>query len=172
MRDAIKRAADAAKAVQVSISNILPLPSEVVPANEWPVLPPSLFGNTRGYLEAVVAQVNRCYSSTCYDASAVMIRRLLEVLIIECFEENGLRSKVVDANGDYFLLDELTKRCLSETQWSLGRVSKQALRTLKTIGDQSAHSRRYNARREYIDNTVVQLRTLCEELLYIAHLRR
>ena len=43
-----------------------------------------------------------------------MMRRLLEVLLIECFEANGLVSKIRDGAGDYYLLGGLVKEALSE----------------------------------------------------------
>ncbi len=101
-----------------------------------------------------------------------MIRRLIEILIIECFEHHKIASKVKNTNDDYLFLDDLISATLSETAWSLGRNTKAGLRKMKRIGDQSAHSRRYNARREYIDDIIIDLRTVAEELLYIAHLRK
>src|SRR5687768_3640064 len=61
----------------------------------------SLVKDTRGYIEAVVNQVNGCYERGWFDACAVMIRRLLETLIIEAFEANGLADKIKNASGDY-----------------------------------------------------------------------
>lgn len=147
-------------------------PSETKEPTNQPVLPHSLFRNTRGYIEKVVFQINLCYEKTCYDACAVMIRRLVEVLIIECFENKTISSKIKNTNGDYLFLDDLISATLRESLWTLGRNTKAGLYKLKRIGDQSAHSRRYNARREYIDDIIIELRTVSEELLYIASLKK
>ena len=160
-----------AKHIQTSVNGILRPPSETVMSPDQPVLPHSLVRNTRGYIEKVVFQINRTYTQTCYDACAVMLRRLLEILIIEAFEHHGLSSKIKNQAGDYLYLEDLINLLLAETKWSLGRNTKEGLRKLKRIGDQSAHSRRYNARREYIDAAIIDLRTVCEELLYLAGLR-
>lgn len=136
------------------------------------VLPHSLFENTRGYIQKIVYQINRTYEQTCYDACAVMIRRLVEVLIIEAFEKYGMVAKIKNADGDFVYLQDLIFATLAESTWSLGRTAKSGLSRLKTIGDQSAHSRRYNAQRAYIDDVVVDLRTVSEEFLYLAGLRR
>lgn len=160
-----------ARAIQESVRDIsLPASEVMAPSNE-PVLPHSLFQNTRGYLERIVYQINSSYEHTCYDACAVMIRRLVEVLIIEAFEKNGLGAKVKNVDGDFFYLQDLITAALAEPSWSLGRNTKGGLSKLKTIGDQSAHSRRYNARRAYIDEVIIDLRTVAEEFLYIAGLR-
>jgi len=100
-----------------------------------------------------------------------MIRRLVEVLIIEAFEEHKLGDKIQDAYGNYAHLDDLINATLSELSWTLGRNTKTGLPKLKTMGDQSAHGRRYNARRQYVDEVIVVLRTDSEELLYLADLR-
>lgn len=100
-----------------------------------------------------------------------MVRRLVEVLLIECFEATGRANLVKDHDGNYFLLERLMTAALGQEDWSIGRNSKKALQSLKSIGDLSAHSRRYNARREYIDGVILGLRVLCEELLYLSRLR-
>ena len=165
-----KLVVNAAKEIRKVADNISRPPSEVTrPANE-PVLPHSLFVGTRGYIEKVVYQINRTYEQTCYDACAVMIRRLIEILIIETFEHHNISSKIKNASGDFFYLQDLINAALSES-WSLGRNTKSALAKLKAIGDQSAHSRRYNARRSYIDDAIIDLRTVAEEFLYLSGLK-
>ncbi|HDY65789.1 MAG TPA: hypothetical protein ENH84_06110 [Phycisphaerae bacterium] len=135
-------------------------------------MPRALVANTRGYIEKVVDQVNGCYEKGWFDGCAVMMRRLLETLIIECFEKHGIANKIKDTrNGDFLYLSELIGHTLKERAWNLGRNSKRALPILKAVGDQSAHSRRYNAHREDIDKLLPDFRTACQELLYIAGLK-
>ena len=100
-----------------------------------------------------------------------MMRRLLEVLIIECFEANGLAPKIQDISGDYFLLGRLVKETLAESTWNLGRETRRALPKLKDTGDRSAHGRRYTAHREDIDQLTLDFRIVCEELLYLSALK-
>jgi len=73
------------KIVKETIDEKLLLPQEIAPSDSYPILPYILFENTRGYLEKINHQINACYRNTCYDACAVMIRRLTEILIIEVF---------------------------------------------------------------------------------------
>ena len=168
---AAKRALTLARDIQASANEVARPPSEVTAPYDQPVLPHSLFEDTRGYIEKIVYQINRTYEHTCYDACAVMIRRLVEVLIIEAFEEHKLGDKIKDPHGNYVHLDDLINATLSELSWTLGRNTKTGLPKLKTMGDQSAHGRRYNARRQYVDEVIVVLRTASEELLYLADLR-
>lgn len=157
--------------MRASVDAALSLPSETEAPPRQPVLPHSLFANTRGYLEKIAFQINACYSETCYDACAVMVRRLVEVLIIEVYESHDRGNAVKGADGEYYYLQELVKRILSQGDWSLGRTTKTSLKRLKTIGDLSAHSRKYNAKRQYIDDEIQGLRATCEDLLYLAGLK-
>ena len=99
-----------------------------------------------------------------------MIRRLLETLIIEAFEHKHLSESIKNGQGDFLHLNDLIDRTLSEQSWNLSRNTKAALKSLKSIGDKSAHSRRFNARRWDIDKVIDDLRTTTEELLYVADL--
>jgi len=136
------------------------------------ILPHALVQNTRGYIERVVFQINGCYEKGWFDSCAVMMRRLLETLIIECFEAHGLAQKIKDPKtGDFYHLSDLTTKLLQEPSWNLGRNFKKGLPNLKSIGDQSAHSRRYNAHREDIDKLTADFRIICQELIYLAKLK-
>ena len=136
------------------------------------ILPHGLFRNTRGYIERVVFQINGCYEKGWFDGCAVMMRRLLETLIIECFEAHNLSHKIKDAKtGDFLYLSDLVARLIQEPSWNLGRSTKRALPNLKAIGDHSAHSRRYVAHREDIDKLSSDFRVACQELLYLAGLK-
>jgi hypothetical protein len=136
------------------------------------VLPHGLVEKTRGYLERVVHQINGCYEKGWFDGCAVMMRRLVETLIIECFEAHGIADEIKDPRtGDFLYLSDLVNRTLGKSAWNLGRQTKRALPNLKTLGDQSAHSRRYNAHREDIDRLILDFRTACQELIYLSNLK-
>jgi hypothetical protein len=137
------------------------------------ILPINLFKDTRRYLEKVAIQINQCYESTCYDACAVMIRRLVETLIIECFEGHQIADKIKDAHDDYFMLSDLIGAFLSE-KWNpnISRNLKKYLPEFKGIGDKSAHSRFYNAQRSDVDDVKSELRYIVEELLYLSKLKK
>ncbi len=141
------------------------------PLNEFG-LPHALVKGTRGYIERVVFQINGCYEKGWFDGCAVMMRRLIETLIIECFEKNRIADKIKNTpNGDFLFLRDLIDKLLQEPTWNLGRNAKQALAKLKDVGDQSAHSRRFNAHREDIDKIAQDFRTVCQELIYLAGLK-
>ncbi len=169
--DQTKRLLQLGKLIQAELKPLNTLPSEVAPTADQPVLPQSLFINTRGYIEKVGHQVNRCYAATCYDACYVMIRRLLEMLIIECYVHHKREGEVKDADGNFFMLADLITKAVADFS-RLNRNSKKCLADAKKSGDLSAHGGRYTARREYIDELIVPLRTTVEDLLYEAGLRK
>lgn len=170
-RSELQAAFKVAEKMRASVDAAISPPSETEAPPSQPVLPHALFANTRGYLEKIVFQINACYSATCYDACAVMVRRLVEVLVIEVYEHHQKGSAIKDAQGNYYFLEGLVKQILSQKDWSLGRTTTKSLNRLKTMGDLSAHSRQYNAQRQYIDDEIQGLRATCEDLLYLAGLR-
>jgi hypothetical protein len=100
-----------------------------------------------------------------------MIRRLIETLIIESFENNNIAQAIKNQSGDFFYLSDLISKTLSEPSWNLSRNARQALPKLKDIGDKSAHSRRFNAVRNDIDKIYPEIRLVVQELVYLAGLK-
>jgi hypothetical protein len=147
-------------------------PSEGTRSASDAILPSAMVRRTPGYITRVVNQINGCYEKGWLDGCAVMMRRLIETLIIECFEKYKIADHIKDPRTKEFLfLADLIDRTLQETAWNLGRTNKKALPKLKSLGDQSAHNRRYNAHREDIDRLATDFRNVCQELLYLAGLR-
>mgnify|MGYP000607403725 CR=1 FL=1 len=124
----------------------------------------------RGYLVTVGRQMNGCFSQGWYDASAVMMRRLLEIAIIEAFEARGIAAKIKDQNGDYLQLSDLVSRALHESTWTLSRNCRRALPALRDAGHNSAHGRYYHARREDLEKLRAGCRVVIEEFLHHAGL--
>ena len=159
------------KEIKLDIEKLVDPPEDGFAAETNQVVPISIVRNTRGYIEKVSNQVNGCYEKGWFDSSAVMIRRLLETLIIECFEKYQIANKIKNAQGDFYYLKDLINITISETAWNLGRNSKKALPKLKDIGDKSAHSRRFNAQINDIKDLIPDIRLVVQELIYLAQLK-
>jgi len=83
------------------------------PGNE--LFPLALISSTeRGYLLTIAKQMNGCFREGWYDACAVMMRRLVEIAIIESFEHHKIENEIKDGNGNYLQLTELIDRTLAE----------------------------------------------------------
>lgn len=160
-----------AKSLHRALSQQRLPPSDGIRPKSEMVLPMSLMRNTRSYIEKVTYQINGCYEQGWYDGCAVMMRRLLETLIIETFEKFQIASRIKNSQGEFFYLSDLIAATLSQSQWNLGRSTKAALPRLKTLGDQSAHGRRYVAHREDVDNLQNGFRTVVQELLFLSRLK-
>ena len=127
-----------------------------------------LVNGTRGYIENMAKQIILCYKYSLYDACLVMVRKLLESLIIECFEKHNIQSKIQNSTGNYFYLDDLISTFEFDKSWTITRNTKQGLPKIKKLADMSAHSRRFNAKKNDIDQLKIELRTVIEELIHIA----
>lgn len=137
-----------------------------------PVLPKAVvIPSKRNHLINVVIQANACYESRCYDAASVMIRKLIEMLIIEAYEANGKAGDIQNGAGDFLMLSDLIQKTLSDSSWHLGRETKVALPKLKSLGDRAAHNRRFLATKADVDGVTSGLRVAVDDLLHLAKLK-
>jgi hypothetical protein len=146
-------------------------PSETAVSYEEPVVYMSLVQGTRSYIVKTAHQANGAYQHGWYDACAVMIRRLVETLLIECYERHKIEATIKDTQGNYLFLRDLVDKALAEPAWTLGRNVRAVLPKLKDIGDKAAHNRRFNAIRQDIDKLIPHLRETVQELIALADLK-
>jgi len=158
-------------AIEADCQDTLLPPEGGLEAIGQPIVPFTLIRDTRGYLERITHQINGTYSNGWYDSCAVMIRRLIETLIIESFENKNIAQRIQSQSGDFFYLSDLISIMLSDSSWNLSRNTRNALPKLKDIGDKSAHSRRFNAVRNDIDKINPEIRVVVQELVYLAGLK-
>lgn len=145
--------------------------NRTIPAGSDPIFPMVILAQTkRGYLIAVGRQMNDCFRAAHYDASAVMMRRLLEVSIIEAFEAKGIASKIKSADDNYLHLTEMVQKALAESSWNLSRNTKKFLPQIRDIGHFSAHGRYYTAQESDIAKVQQGIRIVVEEFLHLAGL--
>lgn len=124
----------------------------------------------RGYLVTVGRQMNGCFSESWYDGCAVMMRRLLEISIIEAFEHKAIAQKIKAADGNYLHLTDLVARALAEPTLPLSRNAKKLLPQLRDIGHMSAHGRYFLAQKEDLSKVQQGCRVVIEEFLHHAGL--
>lgn len=135
------------------------------------LFPLELIPDTKPFLKKIAEQSVGCYDLGWYDACAVMIRRLLETLVIECFEAKSISNKIKNVDGNFFYLSDLITEFLSESgkSWNLSRNTKKSIQNFKDIGDKSAHNRFFTARKSDLDKIKNDLRIIIEELVHISH---
>jgi len=158
----------------LATSSLLPhVPIERAPEepSTQHVLPLAVVSKTRGYFKSVVLQANGCYENGWYDGCSVMIRKLVEILILEVYEAHGRSRVIQDARGLFLMLGDMIAKLLADTTWNLARDSRVVLPKIKRLGDRAAHNRRYLATRQDVDQLLSGLRVLADDLLHLAGLK-
>jgi hypothetical protein len=149
------------------LPNIGNLTSPVRPTSE-PVMAAAVLAKAPTYLQRALLQANGNYINRWFDASSVMIRKLVENAIIDVYEKNGKADEIRNPDGEYLMLSGLISALLKQTHWSLGRETKKCLPEVKRLGDRAAHNRRYEATKQDIDNIIPGLRATMDDLLHLA----
>lgn len=125
----------------------------------------SIFDQAPYYIKATAKEMINCYDSGFYNATLVLMRKLTETLIIECFERYGVDNEIKDQNGVFFFLSELIPHYLSSSKWNSSRNITKSLTAVKQYGDLSAHNRRYLAKKSDIDGFKIELRQALQEII-------
>ena len=105
-----------------------------------------------------------CYDKGLFDACFVMMRKLLETLIIECFERHGASDDIKENNQFYFL-SELIPKYLNSPYWDASINLQNNIGKIKTFGDLSAHNRRFVAKKDHIDKIKAEAAQVIQEII-------
>ncbi len=101
-----------------------------------------------------------------------MLRRFIETLIIETYIAKDKESEIKKTDGDFYALRRMIEVACNDKDLNLSRDTKHILRKLKTIGDRSAHNRRFVAKRSYFDelfeNLHLDMQTLIQDFVHEA----
>lgn len=135
------------------------------------ILPEPDYEKTRGYIESLAKQINAAYEHNLFDACAVLMRRLVEVLLILSYRELKIESEIKDASSAYLMLEGIIGNAKTNATLDLSRNSKSNLDLFRQLGNFSAHKIEYTCRREYIKPHIPEYRALIVELLHKAGLR-
>lgn len=138
----------------------------LVPTSD--LIPLSIISGTRNYIEEIARQMCCCYDKGLYDACFVMMRKLLETLIIECFERHGASDEIKDGNQFYFL-SELIPKYLSSAYWNSSINLRNNIGEIKKYGDLSAHNRKFIAKKEHIDKIKSSVEQVVQEIVLTTH---
>lgn len=130
------------------------------------LFPVELVDRAKGFAKDVARQANGCYEKGWYDACAVMVRRLIEILIIDCFQVHGLLDAVKDEEGNIFGLGKLVEEFLEEPDdlWHVERSARPVIRKLKDVGDRAAHGRYQKTYRQTLDRHKESLEVALQQL--------
>ncbi len=132
----------------------------------------SLFIGARGYLDSLFEQVDNCYYNNCFDACAVLIRRIFEILLIESYQNLGIDEEIKNDKDSYFMLEAICTNAKGNKVLNLSRNTKETLDDIRDLGNFAAHKITYNTRKTDIDKRYNSIRACFEELYYKAGLKK
>ncbi len=122
------------------------------------------FVGKRRYLDQLIRQINHSYANNCYDAAAVLMRRLFEVLLVLSYQNFGIDAQIKDSTGNgYLMLDGIVKNAKNNQTLKLSRI-KSEFDTFRMVGNFSAHNITYTAGKKDIDDIKLNYRVMLEEL--------
>ncbi|MFA4950161.1 hypothetical protein [Brevundimonas sp.] len=124
----------------------------------------------RKNLDAVRREANGSYERAFYNSSAVMCRRLTEMLLIEAFDKCGRLDDVRDSQGNLQPFSELIAAAKSGRLLRLSRTAPSALVKVKQLGDGAAHHRHFLVAKKDLDDLNPGLALLLSELAALAGL--
>lgn len=131
------------------------------------VLPRAVYLETKGYLRKLCDEVNACYENNIFDGCALLMRKLIEVLLIQAFENLGLEDTIRDPDsGRPVVLAKLVKE--SKERLGLARWTG-LLDQVRDFGNYSAHIKELNWTKRDVDGVnLLEYRVLVEQLMYMA----
>lgn len=122
------------------------------------------FCGKREYLNKLIRQINHTYNANCYDATAVLMRRLFEVALILSYQKAGIDDQIKTKDGNsYIMLEGIIKDAKNNAALKISRI-KNEFDTFRMVGNFSAHNITYTAGRKDIDDIKVNYRVMLEEL--------
>lgn len=122
------------------------------------------FGGKRQYLTQLIRQINHSYIHNCYDAAAVLMRRLFEVLLVLSYQNIGIDNEIKDPSGKgYIMLEGIVGNAKNNQTLKLSRI-KNEFDSFRMVGNFSAHNITYTAGKKDIDDIKLNYRVMLEEL--------
>lgn len=121
------------------------------------------FCGKRNYIDRLIKQINHCYKNNCFDACAVLMRRLFEILIVSSYQNFNIEDEIKDSTGNYVELKSLVKKVQNSTILKIGRI-KNDFDSIREVGNYSAHGFTYTAGKKDIDDISRTYRVMLEEL--------
>lgn len=122
------------------------------------------FCGKRQYLDRLIHQINHTYSNNCYDATAVLMRRLFEIVLVLSYQKLGIENEIKNPDGSgYLMLERIVANAKNNQTLCLSRIKNQ-FDTFRMVGNFSAHSITYTAGKKDIDDIKLNYRVMLEEL--------
>ena len=122
------------------------------------------FCGKRHFIDKLIKQINFTYGNNCFDACAVLMRRLFEVLLVLAYQNTGNESAILKPDGTHLMLEGIVKDAIQNK--SLGipvRISKR-FDAFREVGNNSAHSITYTTGQKDITDIQRDYRIMMDDL--------
>lgn len=124
----------------------------------------SKFCGKRNYLDRLIKQINHTYGQNCFDACAVLMRRLFEILLVLTYQKTGNEAAILKPDGTHFMLEGIVKDAVQNKALGIPpRISKK-FDAFREVGNNSAHSITYTAGQKDITDIQRDYRVMMEDL--------
>lgn len=121
-------------------------------------------------VKSLCKQINASYENNLYDCTAVVMRRLLESLLVLCYQNANIESEIMDKNGFYHIsLDKMNAE--QNKTLALSANTRKEMALFKDLGNYSAHKIWYNCTQQDIKPHIFKYRVIIEELMYKAGIK-
>lgn len=152
------------RATTETIKKELDIPYHIPLTDE--LIPISIFDNCPYYIIQNAKQMIQSYECGLYDAALVMMRKLVETLIIECFEKYKIENQIKE-NNHFLYLSDLIPKFTSSSCWNISRNLAKNIKQVKKYGDLSAHNRRFIAKKSDLNDFRFELRQTLQEIVLL-----
>ena len=127
-------------------------------------IPNELLENHADVHKKILWEINVCFDKECYNAAAILIRRLVESLLVLAFEARNATSKIKNKDGDFMTLQGIIGQATASQELKLSRNAKEGLPKLKFFGDLGAHNPHARVRKGDLEKVHEAVRVTIEEL--------
>lgn len=130
-------------------------------------LTPLIFDEMPEYIRRIIPQINGCWEREYLEACAVMIRRLIEILIIELyFKRKWVDELKHSSSKDFLGLKALVQKICGDSRFGLNRRTQDGLKRVKLLGDIAAHDHQIRIRKSDLKDMRDDVRFTTERLVF------
>lgn len=122
------------------------------------------FCGKRPYIDRLIRQINFTYANNCFDACAVLMRRLFEVLLVLTYQNNNIENAITNSQGNHLMLEGIVKDAVQNKTLKISSRVRKKFDSFREVGNNSAHSITYTAGQKDIDDIKIDYRVMLEEL--------
>jgi len=114
---------------------------------------PLIYISCRGYVKKTADEINSCYDDELYIAASVLCRKLVEILLVDCFEKKNLMKEIVGPDKRIITLSQLIIKFNEHIpdDFIIHTEVIKMLKDVKWLGDMSIHNKNFVAMKSDLD---------------------